>query len=483
MKSLQFSKLGQIIPLNHTKLKAAKLSIATVMKRPDDRTRLLCEQIEGIEPLPEQLLDLRSDDEIVDELRRYRPVTSERNVWAFWQTGWDTMKPWTQRNVISWVRRHPTWIVRVLDRVPNSASNITQYLADADFPECFRNQTMEGPYASAHSADLVRLPCLHEYGGVWLDVSIILFRSLEEICWDVLQGTNDYELAGFVLENVHKEHQHSLAYLENWFIAAKKGDPWIARWHKIFVTYWSDEGRVESQGVTDHTLFKHLNFGGYRSDMIDYLAQHVSYQRLRLLEDPNDGFSGPEYFQKHMYLLDCREEGYYLPHKTKWQGQVAFDLMQAPYTHRRIHSDVSDSAEQKIEESANRKKEAQDLGNDTTVGPLCNGTLERAHNDEYASSIVAHMISRTCLSKSVHGFKGDTQLSDLWNAKENMNNDQIDGSCAELLRYASIHVRQTRKLEPLKVEKIQGERVLKESLVSDLNTRRGTGHDANVKAL
>lgn len=430
----------------------------------------LWDRLEGIEPIPEHLLDSRSDEAIVAELLSFTPVTSEKNIWAFWQTGWGTMKPWTQRNVIGWARRHPDWTIRVLDRVTDSPLNVCRYLADEYFPVCFLDQSMSGPYAPAHSADLVRLPCLYEYGGVWLDVSIILFRSLEDICWNVLQGSNQYELAGFVLEDVHKDHQHSLGYLENWFIAAKKGDPWISRWHKVFLAYWSDAGRVESKGVTDHALFRHLDFGGYRSDMIDYLAQHVSYQRLRLLEDPSDGFNGPRYFQKHMYLLSCRNEGYYLPHTTKWQGQVAFDLMQSPYTPpctptSTISPQTLKSVFEKIQGSSDRKSAEIKAGNAGVVGKYCNGTLTPPETTEFATFVTNNMITNTCLSKSVHGFKGDTQLSDLWNADEHVNIDVLEGSCAAVLRWASTHVQQTRRLVPLVVGKIDGERVIREPLL------------------
>lgn len=438
------------------------------MGRSINHFEALCHQLDGIELIPKHLLDTRSDEEIVTSLRSFKPITSQKNIWAFWQTGWETMKPWTQRNVIGWARRHPSWTIRVLDRVDESPLNIKHYLQESHFPKCFLDQTMSGPYAPAHNADLTRLPCLFEHGGVWLDVSITLFCSLEEICWDVLQAPNQYEMAGFALEDVHKEHQHPLGYLENWFIAAKKDDPWIRRWHTIFSTYWSDDGRVESQNVRDHALFRHLNFNGYRHDMIDYLAQHVSYQRLRLLEDPSDGFSGPEYFRDHMYLLSCQQEGYYLPDTTKWQGQVAYDLMQSQYYQPPTIPPVSPTtlttAIDKIKASSERKSAEIKAGEKGTVGRYCNGTLTPPETAEFATSVTNHMICNTCLSKSVHGFKGDTQLSDLWNV-DYPDIDVLEGSCAEVLRWASINVRQKRKLVPLVVEDKYEERVVQSPLL------------------
>ena len=68
----------------------------------------------GVTPIPTGKLDLRAESEIVSNLLAYRPVTSEKNIWAFWDGGWGGMRPWTQRNVIAWMRRfEPSgWTVR-----------------------------------------------------------------------------------------------------------------------------------------------------------------------------------------------------------------------------------------------------------------------------------------------------------------------------------------------------------------------------------
>ena len=59
----------------------------------------------GVSPIPTEKVDLRAESELVTNLLRYRPVISERNIWAFWDGGWGGMRPWAQRNVIAWMRR------------------------------------------------------------------------------------------------------------------------------------------------------------------------------------------------------------------------------------------------------------------------------------------------------------------------------------------------------------------------------------------
>ncbi len=355
-------------------------------------------------------LNYETDEEIVARIKSFIPITSEKNVWSYWNTGWDGMKPWTQRNVLAWVRLlGPEWTVRVLDRIPDSSNNVFNYLPTSVFPSAFNSEKLSGPYVGAHSADLVRLPCLEFYGGIWMDVSIVLFRHLDDVCWNVLTDPfTNYQMAGFFLPNNHKEFQHKLGYMENWFIAARAHNPFITKWREIFVRYWSDKGRTESVGVAEHPLFKHLEFRGYRQDMIDYLAQHASFQRLRMLHDTNDGFDGADFFANHMYLIDGLKEAYHITEITKCVGQDTFDLLKSP-----------------CEESAATKE-----------------TID----------VAEHMSKNNCLMKLFHGFKGDTQVSTLWNMDENAEVDITPYSLSNFLRNRPLEFNQgeIRKLEPLR---------------------------------
>lgn len=376
---------------------------------------------EGTKFIPRDELDTRPDAEIVGQITRHNPVVSNRNIWAFWKTGWSTMRPWCKRNVIGWIRRQgPSWQVRVLDMVPHSPNNVYEFLEEKHFPEAFNNDNMEGAYVGAHSADLVRLACLNRYGGVWMDVSIMLFRKLEDICWTTLTDTSTpFEIGGFVLPNAHKEHQIECGYMENWFIASPQpGNPFITRWHQVFLKYW--ENTVESRDAKRHPLFDHLDTEGFRQDMIDYLAQHLSFQRVRTLVDTENEWDGPAYYREKMFFLDARQEAYYLPDKTQWNGPKCFDI---------LASTIRSSGH-----------------NQHTKASSC------AVEPEEARRHCFHMAANCCLMKSVHGFKGNTQLSDIWNKPENETADIRPGSCAEYLSATSLYLEQTRSLRRLSVD-------------------------------
>jgi len=123
-----------------------------------------------LEYVPHEQIDSRSDAEILESLKQHAPVTSEKNVWAFWDKGVDAMPGWCLRNVMGWVRiLGSEWTVRVLDSVPDSANHVLKFVPEELLPETMVQGTMDGPYVGAHSADFVRTAVIYVHGGVWQD--------------------------------------------------------------------------------------------------------------------------------------------------------------------------------------------------------------------------------------------------------------------------------------------------------------------------
>ena len=364
--------------------------------------------------IPDSSLDLRPEVDIASQLHSYQPIISERNIWAFWDKGFSNSPPWTQRNVISWVRRlGPSWTVRVLDRVEGSPLNVKNYVDDAYFPETFNTQTMTGPHVGPHASDLLRLPLLYLYGGIWCDVGTFLFRHVDDICWNMLEDpSSPFEMAGFLIE-----FRPEVGMMFNGFIAARKGNGFVKRWHDIFLRVW--EGRTDTSGVHAHPLLRHLP--GYRppveklsatdltvsyGSFLDYLAQNLCFERLRHSKDPSDGWDGPDYFENKIFFMDAMQEVYYAQKLTMWDGQVQFDLLATP---REGGSD-----------DELRKK---------------------------AEAFVEDVMANSCTMKLSHGLpSGKEYLAALWDKPENHEADIRPGSFGEYLRYGSVHFEQKRPL-------------------------------------
>jgi hypothetical protein len=146
----------------------------------------------GLHPIPTNHLDLRPDSEIDHDLLHPKPISNDKNIWFFWHTGYTTMHPYAQRNIRAWHRRFSPqgWSIRVLDRFPSSPLNVSNFLNTSDphtFPRAFTDGTICGDYAVQHTSDLVRLPLLLKYGGVYADVGMIQIGDLDRL-WHATVG-------------------------------------------------------------------------------------------------------------------------------------------------------------------------------------------------------------------------------------------------------------------------------------------------------
>lgn len=203
--------------------------------------------------------DVRSDEEIAAKLQTYQPVTSsDKNVWAFWHNGWAGMRPWCQRNIINWVRRlGPQWTVRVLDDVDGSVNQLSRFVPPSYFPDAFNNKAMAGP--PQHMSDLLRLPLLFLHGGVWMDVGMLLLRHLDDICWHAIEAPDiPYEMAGILMPL-----RAEVGTMLNGFIASRRGNAMIRRWHSVYCALW--EGKTTAEGFHTHPLLAHLPPSKYRT--------------------------------------------------------------------------------------------------------------------------------------------------------------------------------------------------------------------------
>ncbi|KAJ7887512.1 hypothetical protein B0H14DRAFT_1235306 [Mycena olivaceomarginata] len=361
------------------------------------------------------VLDTRTDEEILDAISQYVPVTSEKNIWAFWHSGVRNMSGWTQRNIADWVRIcGPEWTVRILDNVPDSPNYALKHLTPALLPEAFLERKMDGPYSGPHSADFLRGACLYEHGGAYMDVGSILFRHMDRICWNEIEDPNSP-----IQVAVPLMYGQTIA---NHFVAARKGDPFIKRWHDLFIHLWKN--RTNYQGLLDNPLLafgaEHLSFDQSRASnftwdfkvdaktVMEYITQVLCWTRLTMLEDAGDGFSCADYWQNHVLCIDVLQES--------WGAEAVVGFAS---------------------------------GGKGIMDPLSVKLSSDKGSEQYkqAEKLVWRLLTRSSMQKITHG-KGLTNtvaLGILWDMKENEGKDREPGTFAELMRYGSVHFRQKRE--------------------------------------
>ncbi|KAK4122131.1 glycosyltransferase family 32 protein [Parathielavia appendiculata] len=369
-----------------------------------------------------EVYDTRTDEHILASLNQFVPVTSEKNIWSFWHDGVLNMPAWCQRNAVDWVRIcGPDWTIRVLDNVPDSPSYALRYLSAQNLPDCFVNRTMDGPYVGQHSADFVRTASILEHGGAWMDTGSIMVLHMDRICWDCISDPNStYEVA-----TVLRGDQ----WIFNYFMAARKSNPFIRRLNDLILHLWKD--RNNHRGVTHNALFSYLprmfaaskntqEHGGLAifdwkvsmQELLDYAMQMAAWNRLALLEDAGDGFSGVEYWTRHMLLLDYAPE----------TGMPMKMLGAAKNGGERMLRLLSMSGQ---------------VGDDDDD--------DGDHRE--AERVVWETLAHSSMWKISHvkGLTHKPQLGSLLDADENMGMDRAPGTFMELLRYGTVHFRQKRQ--------------------------------------
>ncbi|KAI1812261.1 hypothetical protein GGS20DRAFT_558819 [Poronia punctata] len=286
----------------------------------------------GLRAVPESQLDLRPEEEIVAGLKSFRPISSGKNVWCYWDRGLDRMYPSYRQTVINWVRKlGRSWTVRIIDLVDNSPNNVYNFVDKSYFPECFNNRTMDGPHAAQHGADLVRLPLLFEHGGVWMDVGNMLHTHLDTLFWNALTAPGSpYEMGVWLISGQIRRKWGSFG---NYLVAARKGCVFIRNWHDSYKALW--EGRTNADGFHKLPLVQEIGIADGMADwfsedvvlkMSDYVAQMLMADRTRNLLDINTGWNGREFFEKKVFIVEGIMNGVLGAIKTNFSGQKQVDL-------------------------------------------------------------------------------------------------------------------------------------------------------------
>lgn len=159
----------------------------------------------------------------------------------------------------------------------------------------------------------------------------------------------------------------------------------------------------------------HWEFKVEPRTVMEYVGQVLAWLRLCMLEDPNDGFNGAEYYADKVLLFDSLSEDWGAEETIGFSGQDLFDVLA---TRRDVNMD---------------SKEYQT-----------------------AYKTIWRLLTRSSMQKITHG-KNLTKglaLGILWDMEENEGKDVAPGTFAELLRYGSVHFEQEREeIKYVKAEK------------------------------
>ena len=362
----------------------------------------------GMHVIPDHLVDSRPDFEVDDGLLHFNPVSDEKNIWFFWDTGYEQMHPCAKRTVRAWHRRFfkQGWKIRVTDRLPGSPLNIA-HLLDVDdpdvFPRAFAEGTLSGTYAPQHTSDLVRWPLLLKYGGVYADVGLIQIGDLDRL-WNMTVGdpTSRFQVLSY------NAGSSETRFLTNYFLASGRANSFFARCHRLLLELWAAEGGKNStDGLHSSPLLRGVPLIGaalaedVQKSLSDYNVQGQVMSMVMGLVDEEDGWNGPEYVADHVYAIDFLVGSSLYNEMTAQNGLKQFELMSLPLP----KDDEVESADQKLARG------------------IVEACLQRSFGFKLAHGLTVKVI-------------GDT-LGSLWRKHE--GSDNIRGTHAHWLRHATMY--------------------------------------------
>lgn len=82
-----------------------------------------------------------------------------------------------------------------------------------------------------HKSDYIRLYLLKEYGGVWMDASILNFKSIDFLVKETLH----HKAGFFAFFNEMRTKNCKFPIIENWFLISIKNHPFVVDWFNEYI--------------------------------------------------------------------------------------------------------------------------------------------------------------------------------------------------------------------------------------------------------
>jgi hypothetical protein len=153
-----------------------------------------------------------------------------RTIWMMWWQGWDNAPALPMACYKSWLHYNPTWNVLLLD-----GTNIDQFL---DIRETLPHIDFDNLNSTliASMTDVIRFGMLYEYGGVWVDATVLCHRPLMPDLWN-LGSSADF----FAFESTEVYLHVSVPrdrMIATWYLASRKGSYITKQMYLAAVDYW-----------------------------------------------------------------------------------------------------------------------------------------------------------------------------------------------------------------------------------------------------
>jgi hypothetical protein len=230
--------------------------------------------------------------------RRLALGNDRKTIWGYWHDGEEHLSGFCQLAVESWRVRHPDWNIVII-----GLDNFHRYVSSSELPSTFYSLKRQ------HQSDLVRLAVMRRYGGLYLDASYVLFKSMDDL-WDEAERNNAIYLTapisipydGHVDETTGE--QSYLPIPNNAFLLVPNPhNPVLTAWQNTSITYLENPA-YSMKAIKQHPVMQrvapfmgHWAFGPVRN-LAPYNCNLWTLADTLWFEP-----TVAEYVQSHVYVL------------------------------------------------------------------------------------------------------------------------------------------------------------------------------------
>lgn len=211
-----------------------------------------------------------------------------KKIWTYWDTL--ELPPFIQKCIDTWRKLNPTYEIIVLNE-----ENLSQYIG------CYEAKairTWKFNQTPQRHADLIRLEVLELHGGIWLDASIILYEPI-----DWVQHNGSCVLYSTLERSIEP-------VVENWFIAATKGHPFIKFANKHFRAVAKFHSLPAYLATVEKDILRIIPNPTY---LTVYISMFKAYRLYKDIITVYSNAHGPENFMTRGGLLSlCFSKQYFI---------------------------------------------------------------------------------------------------------------------------------------------------------------------------
>jgi hypothetical protein len=220
-------------------------------------------------------------------------------IWTFWHDE-KKIPNLVKYCIETWKESNPDYKIYLLTKNNyHNFINIPKYITD--------HPNMNDYYA--RFSDMIRIHLLYEYGGVWMDASIICKESLDDWFFKDIQSHGKNFFGYYIQQNIT---DNRFPVIENWFIASTPKNIFILLWKNEFMELTSF---LSADEYLNNRKKLGVNFQKIPSP--SYMAMYVSAQKILQID---------KYPTDKMYLKKAEDGPYHYISINNWQSEKSLKM-------------------------------------------------------------------------------------------------------------------------------------------------------------